>query len=99
MTLKELSKVLRGVNKFKLQARVNSNIETLDEVLIYEIQYLPASLLRRNILEIDLEENIIFLDKDYNQEEAVKTYITVSEIPDEFLDLGVFNKLEDSNLI
>lgn len=99
MTLKDLSIVLRGITKFKLQARVNEKIETLDEVLIYEIQYLPASLLRRKVIEVDLETNIIFLDKDYNQDEPVKTRVTVSEIPDEFLDLGVFNELEDSNLI
>lgn len=99
MTLKDLSIILRGITKFKLQARVSEKIETLDEVLIYEIQYLPASLLRRKVIEIDLETNIIFLDKDYNQEEPVKTYATISEMPDEFLDLNALNKLEDSNLI
>lgn len=99
MTLKDLSIILRGTTKFKLQVRVDEKIQTLDEVLIYEIQYLPASLLRRKVIEVDLETNIIFLDRDYNQEEPAKTYVTVSEIPDEFLDLGVFNKLEDSSLI
>jgi len=71
MKLKDLERLLRGSVKFKLQARVEDRIETLDEVLIYEIKYLPSGLLKREVLQIDLDTNVIFLDK-INEEEAVR---------------------------
>ena len=71
MTLKELEPVLRGSLKFNLLARdKDKNIINLDSVLIYEIKYLPACLLRRKVIELDLDDNFIFLDKDIYGEEA-----------------------------
>lgn len=65
MTLKELEKLLRGTTEFILESRdEDGNIIQLDKVLIYEIKYLPASLLKRTVLQIDLETNIITLDID-----------------------------------
>lgn len=103
MILKDLGQILRGSLKFKLQERVDGNIITLDEVFIYEIQYLPACLLRRKVLEFDLDENIIFLDKDYNRvfEYNDLPNVNISQIQNEVkihIDKAV-DKQEDYSLI
>ena len=102
MKLKELSQILQGSQKFTLQSRDDTNnIVNLDEVFIYEIQYLPAGLLRREILRIELDENIIFLDKNKNEEEGIKKYVeidtmdSVEDYEEKFLKLHY----EDNNLI
>ena len=102
MKLKELSQILQGSQKFTLQSRDDANnVVNLDEVFIYEIQYLPAGLLRREILRIELDENIIFLDKNKNEEEGIKKYVeidtmdSVEDYEEKFLKLHY----EDNNLI
>lgn len=101
MKLKDLEKILRGSIKFKLQARVNENIETLDEVLIYEIKYLPANLLKREVLQIDLDENIIFLDKINDDDATIKKYVEIDtmESVEDYRENFVNIKYEDSSLI
>jgi len=100
MKLKDLERLLRGSVKFKLQARVEDRIETLDEVLIYEIKYLPSGLLKREVLQIDLDTNVIFLDK-INEEEAVKRYVEIDSLQsvDDYKESFLNIKYEDSNLI
>lgn len=62
MMLKDLYTVLQGSKRFKIQARnENGTIETLDEILPYEIRYLPAGITKKEVLRIDLDEGIIFL--------------------------------------
>jgi len=100
MKLQDLERLLRGSVKFKLQARVEDRIETLDEVLIYEIKYLPSGLLKREVLQIDLDTNVIFLDK-INEEEAVKRYVEIDSLQsvDDYKESFLNIKYEDSNLI
>ena len=70
MTLKEIETILRGSTKFELQSKdKDGNVVILDNAFIYELKYLPASLLRRNVLRLDLDECIIFLDRDYYMED------------------------------
>lgn len=64
VTLKELGAILRGSTKFELQARIDGEVKVLDEVLPYEIQYLPYLLAKRNVIELDLDDKFIFLDYD-----------------------------------
>lgn len=62
MVLKDLKDVLQGSINFKLQSKNEAGeVENIDEVLPYEIKYLPANLLKRNILRIDLDAREIFL--------------------------------------
>ena len=101
MKLKDLEKILRGSIKFKLQARVNENTETLDEVLISAIKYLPANLLKREVLQIDLDENIIFLDKISDDDTAVKKYVEIDimDSVEDYSESFVNIKYEDESLI
>lgn len=99
MKLKELSQILQGSQKFTLQSRDDTNnIVNLDEVFIYEIQYLPASLLRREVLRIELDESIIFLDRNRNEEEGVKKYVEIDAVED-YRENSINIMYEDGNLI
>lgn len=110
MTLRELETVLRGTTTFTIQTRVDGYIRDVDKVLIYEIKYLPAGLLRRQVLEIDLEENIIFLDDDPNATVKVMEQYEITDRDIEDVSASPINKyvdeyiesnmpLEDSSLL
>lgn len=110
MTLRELGSVLRGTTTFTIQTRIDGYIRDIDKVLIYEIKYLPAGLLRRQVLEVDLEESIIFLDDDLNATIKVMEQYEIIDKDIEDVNASSINKhvdeyiesnmpLEDSSLL
>ena len=66
MQLKDLENILVGNIRFRLVTKnFEGNFENIDEILPYEIQYLPANLRKENVLKILailLVENSTFLD-------------------------------------
>ena len=102
IVLKDLEDVLQGSVKFKVQRRnFDKNIETVDEILPYEIKYLPANLSTSEILRIDLDEKVIFL-KNNNSEDWFRSKLNdnIEENLDEELQSTMIkNSIDDNNLI
>lgn len=99
MQLKDLENVLVGNVKFRLVTKdFEGNLENVDEVLPYEIQYLPANLRKENILKIDVGKMEILLQGNEISENWIKSKIDES-ITMESLEKDVKNMIEDKELI
>lgn len=99
MQLKDLENILVGNIRFRLVTKnFEGNFENIDEILPYEIQYLPANLRKENILKIDVDKMEILLQGNETPENWIKSKIDES-ITMESLEKDVKNIVEDSNLI
>lgn len=99
MQLKDLENILVGNIRFRLVTKnFEGNFENIDEILPYEIQYLPANLRKENILKIDVDKMEILLQGNETPENWIKSKIDES-ITMESLEKDVKNIAEDSNLI
>ena len=88
-----------GNVKFRLVTKdFEGNLENVDEVLPYEIQYLPANLRKENILKIDVGKMEILLQGNEISENWIKSKIDES-ITMESLEKDVKNMIEDKELI
>ena len=99
MQLKDLENILVGNIRFRLVTKnFEGNFENIDEILPYEIQYLPANLRKENVLKIDVNKMEILLQGNETPENWIKSKIDES-ITMESLEKDVKNIVEDSNLI
>lgn len=99
MQLKDLENILVGNIRFRLVTKnFEGNFENIDEILPYEIQYLPANIRKENVLKIDVDKMEILLQGNEMQENWIKSKIDES-ITMESLEKDVKNIAEDSNLI
>ena len=99
MQLKDLENILVGNIRFRLVTKnFEGNFENIDEILPYEIQYLPANLRKENVLKIDVDKMEILLQGNEMSENWIKSKIDES-ITMESLEKDVKNIVEDSNLI
>lgn len=99
MQLKDLENILVGNIRFRLVTKnFEGNFENIDEILPYEIQYLPANLRKENVLKIDVDKMEILLQGNEMPENWIKSKIDES-ITMESLEKDVKNIVEDSNLI
>lgn len=99
MQLKDLENILVGNIRFRLVTKnFEGNFENIDEILPYEIQYLPANLRKENILKIDVDKMEILLQGNETPENWIKSKIDES-ITMKSLEKDVKNIVEDSNLI
>ena len=100
MILKDLENILQGSIKFILQRRNSANeIENVDTILPCEIRYLPAKLRLSNVLRIDLDDKIIFLNNtNEDSEKWTKSEIDESMIL-ESLETDIKKSIDDNNLI
>ena len=70
MILKDLIQVLLCSKKFDL---VEQSTDTrLDTVTVEELEYLPASLLKRNVVLIDVDDAIIRLGDDFTESPTIR---------------------------
>ena len=70
MILKDLIQVLLCNKKFDL---VEQSTDTrLDTVTVEELEYLPASLLKRNVVLIDVDDAIIKLGDDFTESPTIR---------------------------
>ena len=83
-----------------MQRRNRANeIENIDTILPCEIRYLPAKLRLHNVLRIDLDDKIIFLNNtDEDSEKWTKSEIDESIIL-ESLETDIKKSIDDNNLI
>ena len=99
MQLKDLENILVGNIRFRLVTKnFEGNFDNIDEILPYEIQYLPANLRKENVLKIDVDKMEILLQGNETPENWIKSKIDES-ITMESLEKDVKNIVEDSNLI
>ncbi len=99
MQLKDLENILVGNIRFRLVTKnFEGNFENIDEILPYEIQYLPANLRKESVLKIDVDKMEILLQGNETPENWIKSKIDES-ITMESLEKDVKNIVEDSNLI
>ena len=99
MQLKDLENILVGNIRFRLVTKnFEDNFENIDEILPYEIQYLPANLRKESVLKIDVDKMEILLQGNETPENWIKSKIDES-ITMESLEKDVKNIVEDSNLI
>lgn len=70
MILKDLIQVLLCSKKFDL---VEQSTDTrLDTAAVEELEYLPASLLKRNVVLIDVDDAIIKLGDDFTESPTIR---------------------------
>lgn len=70
MILKDLIQVLLCSKKFDLVEQ--STGTRLDTVTVEELEYLPASLLKRNVVLIDVDDAIIKLGDDFTESPTIR---------------------------
>ena len=99
MQLKDLENILVGNIRFRLVTKnFEGNFENIDEILPYEIQYLPANLRKENVLKIDVDKMEILLQGNETPENWIKSKIDES-ITLESLETDIKKSIDDNNLI